>query len=210
MSGELIIPSGGICQGNFTVTGSILPAIARTKLAIDQSAEFVIPWTFWRVWDAMQTNLPGTAASDDLALIGGTFGTNAPSIQAGDLKAAGATSRYARCVVEIPMNFVTGGTVKIRAHAGMKTTVSDTSCTIDFSAYRSDEEDGVGSDLVSTAATTINSTSEADKDFTVDSATLLPGDLLDIRMLIACNDGATVTAVIPFVGAVKMLFDVQG
>lgn len=204
-----ILP-GAVVQGDLTVTGSILPAIARTKLTIDSETCFLIPWEAWRVWDAFATNLPGTAASDDLALVGGTFGTNAPSIQAGDLKAAGATTRYARCVVQIPPEFVTSGTIKIRAHAGMKTTVADNSCTIDFQAYRSDLEDGVGSDLVGTSATTINSTTEADKDFTVDSTTLLPGDYLDIRMVIACNDAATVTAVIPFVGSIELLIDIRG
>jgi hypothetical protein len=197
-------------QGDLTVTGDLLPAINRTDLATESLASFEIPWTAWRVWDAFSTNLPGTAATDDLALIGGTFGTNAPSIQAGDLKAAGATTRYARCSVQVPYNFVTGGTVKIRAHAGMKTTAADTSCTIDFSLYLSNEEDGVGSDLVTTAATTINNTTEVNADFTVDSTTLLPGSWVDIRMAINCTDGATVTAVIPFVGSCEMLYDVQG
>lgn len=208
MSG--VLTGDHIIQGNLTVTGTLLPALARIKLATDQSAAHLIPWEAWRVWDAFQTNLPGTAATDDLALIGGTFGTNAPSIQAGDLKAAGSTTRRARCVVWVPPNFVTGGTFKIRAHAGMKTTAADTTCTIDFEAYRSSLEDGVGSDLVGTTATSINSTSEADIDFTVDSTTLLPGDYLDIRMTIICNDGATVTAVIPFVGSVEILMDIQG
>ena len=199
-----------VVQGSLTVTGSIYPSIDRADLTLDSAACYLIPWEAWRVWDAFATVLPGTAATDDLALVGGTFGTNAPSIQGGDLKAAGATTRYARCVFQIPPEFQTGNTVTIRAHAGMKTTVADTSCTIDFSAYRSNLEDGVGSDLVTTAATTINSTTEADKDFTVDAATLLPGDYLDIRMAITCTDGATATAVIPFVGSVEVLLDIKG
>jgi hypothetical protein len=211
MAGEAVVP-GLICQGNITLTGggSILPNVTRANLELEQNVEHHIPFTQWRVWNAFETNLPGTAASDDLALIGGTFGTNAPSIQAGDLKAAGATTRYARCVVAVPHNFQTGYTVKIRVHAGMKTTVADVSCTVDFSAYRSGEDDTVGSDLVTTSATNINSLTEADFDFVVDAATLLPGDLLDIRMAIACNDGATATAVIPYVGSVAMLFDIRG
>lgn len=204
-----VLSGNTVVQGNLTLTGDLLPALSRSDLATNQSDELLIPFEAWRVWDAMQTNLPGTAATDDLALIGGTFGTNAPSIQAGDLKAAGATTRYARCCVTIPPNFNTGGTVLIRAHAGMKTTVADTSCTIDFSAYRSDQEDGVGSDLVTTAATTINSLTEADKDFTVDATTLLPGDYLDIRMAITCTDAATGTAVIPFVGMVALVLDTK-
>lgn len=205
-----IIGSDTVIQGNLTVTGSLLPATSRSDLALDQAQCYLIPWEAWRVWDAFATNLPATAATDDLALVGGTFGTNAPSIQAGDLKAAGATTRYARCVFQIPPEFQTGLTVTIRAHAGMKTTAADTTCTIDFEAYRSNLEDGVGSDLVTTAATSINDTVEADKDFTVDSTTLLPGDYLDIRMTIICTDGATATAVIPFVGSVEVLLDIKG
>jgi hypothetical protein len=204
-----VIGENTVVQGNLQVNGSLLPAQGRTNWATNQGDVLVVPWEAWRVWDAFQTNLPGTAATDDLALIGGTFGTNAPSIQAGDLKAAGATTRYARCSVAIPPNFVTGGTVQIRAHAGMKTTAADTSCTIDFSLDRSDQEDGVGSDLVTTAAVDINNTTEIDADFTVDSATLLPGDIVDIRMAIACTDGATGTAVIPFVGLVALLVDTK-
>lgn len=207
---SVVIPTNLLVQGNITRTGDILPAIERADLLTNQSDEILIPFEAWRVWDAFQTNLPGTAATDDLALIGGTLGTNAPSIQAGDLKAAGATTRYARACLQIPANFVTGGTVKLRAHAGMKTTVADASCTIDFQAYRSDQEDGVGSDLVTTSATSINSLTEADKDFTVDSTTLLPGDYLDVRMAITCTDAATATAVIPFVGMVALVLDTKG
>jgi hypothetical protein len=199
-----------VIQGNLTVTGSIQPALARTDLSLDSGACYLIPWEAWRVWDAFATVLPGTAASDDLSLTGGTFGTNAPSIQTGDLKNAGSTTRYARCVFQIPPEFQTGNTVTIRAHAGMKTTVASAAATIDFEAYRSNLEDGVGSDLVGTAATTINSTTEADKDFTVDATTLLPGDYLDIRMTVLVNDTATATAVIGFVGSVEVLLDIKG
>lgn len=210
MAGEAIFPNGVIVQGNLQVTGSILPTIDRADLTIDQSAEHLIPWEQWRTWDAHATNLPGTAASDDLGLVNGTWATSTPSIQAGDLKAAGSTTRRAGVVFCIPPWFVTAGTFKIRAYAGMKTTVADTSCTIDFEAYRSDKADSLGSDLVTTAATSINSTSKANKDFTVDSTTLLAGDYLHIRMSITCNDAATVTAVIPFVGAVSILMDIRG
>lgn len=211
MAGEAVVP-GLICQGNLTFTagGSILPNVTRANLALEQNVEFHIPFTAWRVWNAFETNLPGTAATDDLALIGGTFGTNAPSIQGGDMKALGSTTRYARCIVAVPYNFQTGYTLKIRAHAGMKTTIADVTCTIDFSAYRSGEDDTVGSDLVTTSATTMNNTTETDIDFVVDAATLVAGDLLDIRMAIVCNDGATVTAVIPYVGNVALLCDIKG
>jgi hypothetical protein len=198
-----------VVQGDLYVNGT-KPVYERSELTMEASQRFPIPWTAWRVWDALQTNLPGTAASDDLALIGGTFASASPAIQAGDLKAAGATTRYARCQVTLPFEYQAAQAVTIRARAEMVTTVADTSCTIDFQAYRADQAVGIGSDLVTTSATTMNSLTDANKDFTVDPATLLPGDLLDIRMAITCTDGATVGAVIPSVGAVEILCSVKG
>lgn len=206
---QMIIPDDVVIQGDLKVNGD-LPEISRDALLQDDSQVYLVPWEAWRVWDAFGTNLPATPATDDLGLIGGTFGTNAPSIQTGDLKAAGATTRYARCVVRVPAEFVTGQTVSIRTHAGMKTTAADVSATVDFEMYRSDKEDGVGSDLVTTAATDINSTTEVDAGFAVNSSTILPGDYLDIRMAVAVNDGATATAVIGFIGSVALLFDIKG
>ncbi len=196
-----------------TVPGSALKTnaeVLRTQLKQESLARFQIPMTAWRVWDALHTNLPGTSATDDLALIGGTFGTASPTIQTSDLKAAGATSRYARCLVQLPAEYDDGETVQIRAHAGMKTTVSDTTATIDFEVYESDLEEGIGADICATAATTINSTTLADIDFTITSSGLVAGDVLDIRMHVAINDGATGTAVIGMVGNVDLLCDIRG
>jgi len=176
----------------------------------EQLAVFPIPWTWWRVHDAVQTNL-GTAASDDLGLIGGTFGTGVPSIQTGDLKAAGATTRYARCTIPMPVEYDAAADVVLRFNAGMITTVSDTTSTIDVEAYLSDKAAAVdGADLITTSATTINSLTYANKDFTVTSSSLEAGDLLDVRVAIAINDGATGTAVIGAIGAAYLLCDIRG
>ena len=93
----------------------------------------------------------------------------------------------------------------------MFTTIADTSATIDFEAYRANDEAGIGSDLsTTTPATTINSVVLANKDFVITAASLQPGDTLDIRLSLAINDGATVTAVIGLVGAVELLLGVKG
>lgn len=198
-----------VIEGNLIVGGT-MPLTARSSLIQDAIQRYPIPWTDWRVWDAVATNLPGTAASDDLALIGGTFGTGTPAIQTGDLKNAGSTSRYARCQIALPAEYDTAETVVIRAHAGMVTTVASSAATIDFEVYRSNSEAGLGSDLCTTAATTINSLTYADKDFTISAATLSRGDVLDIRMTILVNDSGTGTAVIGSVGAIELLCDIKG
>lgn len=192
------------------VWSKVTPLIPRSSLQQNSYDDYLIRMTDWRVWDAFHTVLPGTSANDDLALIGGTFATASPSIQTYDLKAAGAQTLYARILGRLSPEYVAGQAVMIRAHAGMLTTVADTTATIDFQVYQSDEEAGISADLCQTAAQSINSLTLADKDFTIDPSVLSPGNALDIRMALAINDGATATAVIGIVGAVKLRYHTRG
>lgn len=198
-------------QGDLTVRGTINPAIARSNLQEDSDQPYIIPITSAKVWDAAQTNLPGTAATDDLEITTGTWGTAVPSIQTGDLKAAGATSRYALFEVSMPSEYISTGSVSIRASAGMITTVADTSCNLDMEVYKSDREAAVdGADLCTTSALTMNSLTFSDLDFTMTSSALSAGDTLLIRIEIACNDAASGTAVIGAIGELELLIDIKG
>lgn len=194
--------------GNLQVDGT-LPNYARSNLAQDPNAVFTVPWVDFRVWDALATNLPATGANDDLGLYGGTFGSASPKLSTGDVKAAGCT-RYARCQFQLPAEYDAGQSVTLRCHAGMTTTVADTSASLDVECYKSDTEAGVGSDICATAAQSINSLTDADKDFTITPTGLTAGDVLDIRLTITVVDAATGTAVIADIGAVEMLVDIKG
>ena len=147
---------------------------------------------------------------DDLRIVGGTFGSASPSIQTGDVKAQGTTTKRARFQFTLPTEYVAGQSITIRSHAGMLTTVSDGVATIDFEAYRSNDEAGISADLVTTAATTIKSLTLANQDFVVTPTNCLPGDTIDIRMTVSITDAATATAVIGIVGSVEVLLDVKG
>lgn len=197
-------------NAGFTTEWTLVTSpIPRTNLLQQTLDPFTIPLTEFRVWDAMHTNLPGTSATDDLALT--TNGvTDSPTIQTSDLKTAGATTRYASRLYPIPAEYVAGQTLVLRFHAGMKTTIADNTSTLDVEAFLSDEEEGIGADICATAAITINSVTPADKDFTITPATLTPGGLLLVRIAVAVNDAATGTAVIGIVGSAKLLCDTQG
>ncbi len=209
-------------EGNLTVTGDLrvigtarLPetyGIVRSDLVQESLTPFDLPPETWRVHDNMDALLPDPpAGADDLGIVSGTFGTGVPSIQTNDLKAAGATTQYARRMVQLPYNYVAGETVKIRLRGKMVTTVADTTATVDVQAYLSDNDGAVsGSDLVTTSATSINSLTGSDKDFTLTSTSLSPGDWLDVRIAIAVNDAATVTAVKGCIGRAQLLCDTQG
>jgi hypothetical protein len=197
--------------GTLTVKENGVSAQTRASI-LKQEALAVFPVNFMdlRVWDAIQTNLPGTAATDDLALIGTTFGSTAPRVTAGDCKALGATTRYARFMVEIPECYETGETITLSLSAGMVTTVASASCTVDVECYELDKLGGIGSDLCATAAQSINSLTFASKSFAITATTLSPGDVLDVRIAIAVNDAATGTAVTPTIASIDLLCDIKG
>ena len=198
-------------SGTLAIKETGVSAQTRTSiLKQDALAIFPIRLTGLRVWDAFHTNLPGTAAADDLALIGTTFGSTAPVITAGDCKALGATSRYARFMVELPECYEAGETVTLSLSAGMVTTVASSSCTVDVECYKIDKITGIGSDLCTTSATTINSLVFAAKAFTITPSGLTAGDVLDVRLTIACNDAATGTAVTPTIAGIDLLCDIKG
>jgi hypothetical protein len=212
MASPTSIPGDLVIGGNLRLGGNISPAIPKSDiLALAEYQEFPIPLTDFRVWDAMQTLLPGTPSADDLGLVGGTFGTATPSVRSEDLKALGATNKRARFLVQLPWEYEAGQSVKLRITAGMITTVSDTSATLDVEAYKlqSDPDNAIGSDLVTTAATTMNSTTFVGIDFVITPTSLSPGDILDVRITVAVNDGASVTAVIAGITSVKLLADVR-
>lgn len=190
----------GVILNNPTIVGTVSATLAATTLAARTTQLFPMPLQDARVWDAPQTPLPTTSATDDLGFIIGTFATNGVLIQTYDVKAAGAVTLYCRWPqVVVPHNYHTAQSAFIRLYAGMDTTISGGTATIDVEAYVTDGVGGVSADKVSTAAQSINSLTDANFDFDLGS-TLLPGDILDIRVTVAVNDGAEVTAVIANLG----------
>jgi hypothetical protein len=212
MSNPVSLPGDLIVAGDIRLNGSLTPPVAKANiLALAEMQAFPIPLTDFRVWDALQTLLPGTPSSDDLGLVGGTFGTATPSVRTEDLKAAGATNKRARFLVQLPWEYVSGQSVSLRFMAGMITTVAGTSATLDCEAFKlqDDPDNAIGSDLVTTSATSMNSLAFANVDFVVSPSGLSPGDILDVRVTMAINDGASGTAVIGGISSVKLLCDVR-
>jgi hypothetical protein len=192
---------------NYTIAGNA--DIATTKLAQRVLAESIVPLTQARTWDAVATNLPASAASDDLGLVSGTWGTNPARITAGDVKALGATTRRLYLAIPIPANYEDGQTIQLQIRAKMETTVADVSCTIDAEAYVG-ADGAVGSDLVATVAQSMNSLTAAAYTFTINATGVDPGDLLEVRLSISSNDAATATAVTPAIYSIALLCDTRG
>jgi hypothetical protein len=204
LPGDLVVP------GDIRITGSITPGLTKANVLAQADLQaFNVPWTWWRTFDSVGTNLPAAAANDDLGLVGGTHATNHPTIQAGDIGGASST-RYARAVIPLPWEYVAAQTVQLRFYAGCQTTAPDTTCTLDIVACATDGDYTVGSDLASAAsANNIQSTSFANVDFTITTSALSPGDELDVLLSIAYADTGDAGVMIPTVGKVQLLCDVR-
>jgi hypothetical protein len=98
MAFQIQIPSGEIVNSMLSASA----AVERSKMA-QEVLKFNIPLELLRVHDAFQTDLPTTAASDDLGLIIGTFGTDAIVVQTSDSKNTSVTQR-ARFTFALPHN----------------------------------------------------------------------------------------------------------
>lgn len=204
------IPNNVLIQGQLRVTDG-LAGLRRTDLDQEDYAKFALPPQLWRVWDAFATLPPGTSASDDLGVYAGVFGTGNPYLATSDMKTLGSVSRYARTFFQLPPSYVAGQSVRLAATAGMKTAVADVAATLDFECFKAGLDTLVsGSDLVSTAAQSINSLVFAAKNFEVTAITPAPGDWLDIRATVLVNDAAGASAVIAALAAVELQLDIKG
>lgn len=210
-SGDLTV------SGQITLTGNINASsgaqlvgptgfLNQSQIVERPLVEHVVPLTSLRVHDNFTALLPQTAATDDLAIIETTFGTDAVTVQGVDFGGT-STTAYARFQFGLPDGYVSAGDVKVRIHAAMLTTVSDTSATIDVECYANDDAGGIGSDLCATAAQSINSLTSASYDFTITSTNLAVGDVLDIRITFAGTDSGNAGVMIPEISKVAMLLD---
>ena len=171
-------------------TGSLPTSLLGSVLGATTSAvSEVVTVDKYRVWDAWATNLPGTAATDDLGLVtlGSTVATDwAAAVQTADMDNNDAVvPYYAAFEYVLPPNYVSAGAVTIVANSGMITTVADVSCTIDFEVF---EYGAPTTDLCATAAQDINSLTPGNDTFTITATDLVAGDKIYGRMTIAGRD----------------------
>ncbi len=200
-----LLTDGSISSKHFAADA----AIEAGKLARRSAARIVVPLHRLRTWDQLYVNLPNVSSSDDLGLVTGSWGSTAPYVGTSDLKAAGATTRYAGFLVALPPDYEDGEAVTLRIICGMKTTIADGSCTIDAEVFPFNVREGtidVG-DLNLTNAQTMNSLTAANKDFDLDESGLIAGQMIEVRLKIVCTDAATVSAVIAAIWQVELLCD---
>lgn len=199
--GEIDVSSGTLTLRN--------NQIDRTKILEESLSSYPVELEQVYTWDGVNTKLPTTAATDDLGFVAGTWATDAATIQTSDAKAT-TVGQYGRFKLVLPVEYVADDDVQIRVRGGMITTVSDSTATVDLVCYALDGDGGIGSDLVTTGATSINSLTKANVDFVLTDSSLNPGDVIDCRVAIDITDGATGTAVIGEISQIIGLLDIRG
>jgi hypothetical protein len=157
-----------------------------------------------RVHDNPAALLPAAGANDDLGLVIGTQGTNAPSLQTADEGEAGAEQHhYATWNWVVPPSFQPGSTVTVKVRGGMLVVADQTATTaVDLQAWVTDYANGdlsVSTDLVATdPIIAINSTTFAEHSFVVDDDltghALVPGSVVQFKLRCTVDDNSTATA----------------
>lgn len=205
-SGTVRLEDGSVTNGSISASADI----ARSKMAQEINAKYIVPLHSLRVWDNLAAILPNPSAADDIGFPATvTFGTISPYLDTRDLKTL-STSLYARGMFSLPPEYDDGQTVTVRIRAGALTTVADTSLVVDLELYEVDTNGGVGSDLCATAAQSINNLTLANKDFTITATNLVRGDILDFRITVTVVDSATGTAVKAKITEIAFLLDIRG
>ena len=179
--------------------------LALSDVAIaDVTVAYKIPVTTAKVFDARATNLPATAANDDMAIIGAAGAT--PRLQGVDF---GGTSTDEKCAFEyiVPQAYKAGSALTLRVMAGMITTVANpgVATQVDAEVYRDDGIGGVSADLCATAAQSINSLTHANKDFVITPTTIGPGDKLIIELDFIGTDSGDAGVMIAQIDEVSIL-----
>lgn len=151
---------------------------------------------------------------DDMQIVTGTFGTGLPYLASRNLDATvtgSATLTYkARQQFTLPPEYKDGTDVTLRFAAGMLTAIASVSALVDAQVYVSGRDTTIdGSDLVSTAATSMNSLTFAEKSFTVSGAGLVSGSVLDI-LISLIGTSATASSHFAAIAHTEALLTIQG
>jgi hypothetical protein len=133
----------------------------------------------------------GTSASVGHLGISTTYGAAAVTRSI----ASATTSEQAYWRFRLPDDWASGGTLQLRARCSVQNGPAQVSATITPSVKKLGDN-GVGSDLYSAGAVSVNSATATDYDLTFASTNLSPGDMAQVEVTFAIDNtggGSTVT-----------------
>ncbi|MFA7070201.1 MAG: hypothetical protein WC144_05105 [Sulfurimonas sp.] len=188
-----------------TTAGTIAQVIGRVKVKdiaagiidfllpgdlefIGTSSAFSVNFTDLRRTGDCALILPNAGDNTNLGITTGASGAANISLTSSNPTGATKTEK-ARFQFIIPANYIAASDLTLTASARVAVALQ-VSATLDFTAFESNKELGVGADICATAAQSINTNVWANYAYTITGAALLPGDVIDIEMTIALDDTA--------------------
>lgn len=185
------------------------PTIDRADLTEESLIEYTIPLSSMRVHDDFAANLGSSATSNNMGLVTGTPGTDAPTLQGSDFGGTSVNDK-ASFQFALPPEYVSGGSISLRVRGAMLTTISDGTATIDVECWPQDDDGAASSDICATSAQSINNLTPAAKTFTITPTNLVVGDVLTFRLSFGGSDSGDAGVMIPELSKVSVLLDIRG
>lgn len=178
---SITVQSVALAAGDFVLFEVTLDS-AGTKVwspvTVGGGGSYNAPITDFYVWDAVTTRLPsGAGTNDDLGILTGTFLTDAPKLSFNPGANPTAVSQYARIQIPVPASYRPGKNLTLNVTV-TQTTAGDT-VTIDAQVVRAAAPTV---DICATNAQSAVGASLTVKSFTLTGTTVVPGDVLDIRL----------------------------
>lgn len=171
----------GIYVNNGTNLSCDFDAVAASVTAL---RSYPVPLTSLRVYDAIQTNLPGTPAADDLGLVVGAHGVAANFVKSEDFGGT-TTAQYGRFLFPVPPTYVAGQAISLVVNAYMAV-AADTSCDLTAYVYRASAPT---TNICASGATNVNTlTTTNTVTFTITPTNVVVGDMLDVVLRIDGED----------------------
>lgn len=184
-------------------------SLGRIKLIQEALVPIPIPLTSCRIWNNYALLLTNNPNNDDLGIAQGTSGTDAPTIQSDDAGGATVAQKLGLQFV-LPTEYDDGKDIQLRIRAGMITTISDGTATVDVQAYLHDGDGSVAGDACTTAAQSINNLSKANKDFVITPTGVVSGDTFDVVVTVTIIDSGNAGVMLGEISRIDKLLDIKG
>jgi len=182
-------------------------AIARSKMAENALAAYAIPVGDLRNDDGSVIDATGGAGLFNLT--SGGFGTGTLTI---DGEAATGNTKTDTLMFDfaLPAEYVAAGDVKVRWYQQESVGAATDSTTASCEVYKSDQQGGAGSDLLSAFTPTDVTDSWALATADIDESGLLAGRIIRVFIRVVTNDTGGAVGTIAQLDGIQVLCDIKG
>lgn len=179
-----VVPSGTDKVWKLVSRSGDSAALIALQADVQKTYTVAIPLTDFRVHDAFQTVLPGTAATDDLGIKTATIGTNFSNLNAA--ASAASVVQEGVALVTVPPNYQAGSSLSLSI-PWTRSNAAEVAATLDVKVFRAAAPTV---DLYAGAAVDVNAAASGTAAFALTSTALVPGEQLLVNLIATLDDTA--------------------